>query len=106
MSCWHAVLRTAMCLLHHPLPTQTASGRGCACHTMLYRGDSSTFSSMGRPWQSHPGTYFAFRPASSWYLTMMSFSTCGASAYSARTHDQDYIGESSGAFALRAADSR
>jgi hypothetical protein len=28
--------------------------------------DCSTLSSMGRPWQSHPGTYFTLRPCSVW----------------------------------------
>ena len=33
-------------------------------------------SSMGRPWQSQPGTYLTRRPCSIWYFMMMSFNTC------------------------------
>ena len=33
-------------------------------------------SSIGRPWQSQPGTYLTRRPCSIWYFMMMSFSTC------------------------------
>jgi hypothetical protein len=44
-------------------------------NSCLCSGDSpcSTFSSMGRPWQSQPGMYRGLAPFSSWYCTMMLF---------------------------------